>query len=481
MRPILTVLILIAIAAYDKPAFSEPFIKASNSKPTAIVRHKAIIKTLLPRPEIWPETPPPNDLCENAESISSPYPVSGEGSSIDATIDCPTLLNLPGVWYATELPYEYNDILITLCGLSEDIVDVGIVLMDDCDCDNYVNLTEFRLLDEGQCPGGFLGFEISFNSISRDINPEGRAYLPIYIANDNGQGTTFAYSFDISESQPPPMGDLCENPLIITGLPFADSLNSCDFNNDYNFGGKDVVYRVTLNNCMVLDISLCNTSPVFDTYMLLYDESSCGGGPIATNDDGCMPPGQYGTSTITDTLEAGIYYIIIDAYSGVCGQYILNVAGRACPVPGACCLQAVCIGTMYESSCDSLGGEWFESEDCQADFICPGGCSQYLPGDINMYNASWPPQAIGSDVTYLVNYFRGLLSSRPCLIDGFWCSADANGDCNIIGSDVTRMVNYFRGIAALGYCPDHIPCWPSSNDLPAQAPQNWPDCAFGGR
>jgi len=100
----------------------------------------------------------------------------------------------------------------------------------------------------------------------------------------------------------------------------------------------------------------------------------------------------------------------------------------------------------------------------------------YLPGDVNMANGAWPPSVIGGDVTYLVNYFRSLPSSEACLIEGFWCSADANGDCFIIGSDVTKLVNYFRGTTSLAYCLDYEPAWLSPNYLPEEAPDSWPDC-----
>jgi hypothetical protein len=100
----------------------------------------------------------------------------------------------------------------------------------------------------------------------------------------------------------------------------------------------------------------------------------------------------------------------------------------------------------------------------------------YLPGDANMTNGAWPPTVIGSDVTYLVNYFRSLPSSQACLLDGFWCSADANGDCNIIGSDVTKLVNYFRGLTDIEYCIDYEPTWPTPDDLPIEPPPGWPNC-----
>jgi len=100
----------------------------------------------------------------------------------------------------------------------------------------------------------------------------------------------------------------------------------------------------------------------------------------------------------------------------------------------------------------------------------------YLPGDVNMANGLWPPTIIGSDVIYLVNYFRGSSSSMPCFLGGFWASADANGDCNIIGSDVTRLVNYFKGINTIEYCTDYEPAWLTPDELPAEAPDGWPNC-----
>ena len=54
----------------------------------------------------------------------------------------------------------------------------------------------------------------------------------------------------------------------------------------------------------------------------------------------------------------------------------------------------------------------------------------------------------GPDVTYLVNYFRGM-QDCPCSR----CAGDANGSGTIIGSDVTYLVRYFSGI---GSAP--IPC-----------------------
>jgi len=51
---------------------------------------------------------------------------------------------------------------------------------------------------------------------------------------------------------------------------------------------------------------------------------------------------------------------------------------------------------------------------------------------------------LGSDVIYLVGYFKGNIPAPDPLLAG-----DANGDCQLIGSDITRLVSYFKGFNTL--------------------------------
>ena len=139
---------------------------------------------------------------------------------------------------------------------------------------------------------------------------------------------------------------------------------------------------------------------------------------------------------------------------------------------GACCVDDSCTATNTETECAGLGGNWYEGETCP-EYECVV-YYQYLPGDANMAAGSWPPNVIGADVTYLVNYFRAI--AAPCLLDGFYTSGDANGDCSVIGADVTYLVQYFRGANELHFCPDYEPSWSGSGDLPAEAPDGWPNC-----
>ncbi|MCD6160821.1 MAG: hypothetical protein J7K40_00215 [candidate division Zixibacteria bacterium] len=108
---------------------------------------------------------------------------------------------------------------------------------------------------------------------------------------------------------------------------------------------------------------------------------------------------------------------------------------------------------------------------------------EYLPGDANMFFGLWPPIVIGGDVTYLVNYFKGITTSQPCMMNNpsaptppspyFWASADANGDCIVMGSDVIRMVAYFRGQQTIEWCDQYPPGYPP---IPPTMPPGWPNC-----
>jgi hypothetical protein len=126
-----------------------------------------------------------------------------------------------------------------------------------------------------------------------------------------------------------------------------------------------------------------------------------------------------------------------------------------------------CLGTgvsQYQvpsNAGDSLGGFGFKVVEffSPVQFRSPFGDCDYMPGDINSDGL-----VIGSDLTYLVNYFRGVGNPPPdsCWNDlaGDWLysAADVNGDCLVIGSDVTFLVNYFRGAQPeLLYCPETPP------------------------
>ncbi len=152
-------------------------------------------------------------------------------------------------------------------------------------------------------------------------------------------------------------------------------------------------------------------------------------------------------------------------YSDVCDSLWPGEGNIDCD-PMFCDLDTGNYYLAYSSCCLGAGEA---GEDIGAYGL---GCYYYLPGDVNMALGIWPPTVIGGDVTYLVGYFIGG-GQASCLLDGFWCSADINGDCIIIGGDVTALVQYFVAGGPLVPCPDYEPAWPP---VPDDQPLGWPNC-----
>ncbi len=87
-----------------------------------------------------------------------------------------------------------------------------------------------------------------------------------------------------------------------------------------------------------------------------------------------------------------------------------------------------------------------------------GNCD-YIPGDINNDN-----ELTIADVTYGANYFKGVGAAPQdsCWNDStntwLYAAGDANGNCTFLGSDISYLVAYFRGDRPNpGWCPQTPP------------------------
>ena len=279
---------------------------------------------------------PANDECSSCEAVTFPSTVSG--TTVEATVDCPGLFtnDYAMVWYCVSVPYTLNNITVDFCptytDLNDSVYTIFPYLFSDCACaaENVIGYNNFAF--NAGC---------YYQPLYDFLYLPGPAtyYLPVYVLDYDLQPMAFEFDISVEEATPQEQGDACDNPFIIGSLPYTDDThNSGDFNNDYEFDGgygnllgPDVVYELTLTECMDVTVSLCNTDPMFDTYLLIYPGDDCGGTPIFGDDDYC---GAYGTSQISATLGPCTYYIVVDAYSGQSGPYVLDVTGTVCsPVP----------------------------------------------------------------------------------------------------------------------------------------------------
>jgi len=138
-------------------------------------------------------TPVANDDCVNATPIVGPYPVSGSGSNECAYIDCPGLLDWNTIWYEIDLPYGCNDVEITICAVDTDPASVGIILMDDCACDDYIVRQDGLGAGWITCPSTFQGYNMIFPSIT---GPSTWLW-PAYLIGADG-GIAFDYEINVT-------------------------------------------------------------------------------------------------------------------------------------------------------------------------------------------------------------------------------------------------------------------------------------------
>ena len=124
-------------------------------------------------------------------------------------------------------------------------------------------------------------------------------------------------------------GDTCETAVEIPGLPFADTGTTAGYTDDYDevcpYPGStspDVVYSFTPDDDVAIDIWLCNS--LYDTKVYVY-ENTCGGVPVACNDDACGDDG-YKSALYGVALAAGeTYYVVVDGYGWEAGTYLLEI------------------------------------------------------------------------------------------------------------------------------------------------------------
>ena len=132
----------------------------------------------------------------------------------------------------------------------------------------------------------------------------------------------------------------------IPSIPFNDTGNTCDNEFDYDvmcpYGGwgPDVVYAYYEENGISVDIDLCGSS--YDTKLMVFRGTPSDYEFYGCNDDFYWgePCGIY-VSKIEDLwLEPGwTYFIVVSAYGGDCGDYILAVTEHLpciveCPADG---------------------------------------------------------------------------------------------------------------------------------------------------
>ncbi|MBD3218679.1 MAG: hypothetical protein GF310_10410, partial [candidate division Zixibacteria bacterium] len=289
-----------------------------------------------------PPAAPANDQCADAEPIAGPFPQTVTGTTINSTVDCPGLLDWQAVWYSFENPYSCGNVTIDYCGTSPELVTVGVVLMDDCACDDYI-LHSNTTWDECPADGNPTSY---WNGLSA-----GTYYYPAFTGPGTygGQTQDFQFTLDIQECPPAPANDECSGAEAITlGTPTSGTTVGatidCPSIFDEWYG---VWYQFTLSstdNCNDVSVSYCGSSgasPSTVSATLVAENSEpdcCDEASMYYFTSGAFDcPNGWPQLTFEDIPDGTYYYVV--AFGADPYDFVVEINAVDCPpsMPGDNC------------------------------------------------------------------------------------------------------------------------------------------------
>jgi hypothetical protein len=242
-------------------------------------------------------------------------------------------------------------------------------------------------------------------------------------------------------------GDTIATATNIPALPYSDTGNTCAYFDDYEevcpytSTSGDVVYAYTPAANAVINISLCNS--LYDTKVFVYENNEFT--PWACNDDACGSDGFRSELTGVPVNFGNTYYIVVDGYSGACGDYVLEVSEDVpcvidCP-PGALAEgEPVCFDgydDQFNGGCNTAGTPVFSNIPCDQTGAGVTVCGTYgvypFPGftyrDTDWYHLD-PAGNTGGVVWCVTGQYSTLSgyldASLGCAAPAFIASAVAN-------------------------------------------------------
>jgi hypothetical protein len=335
-----------------------------------------------------PPTPPANDLCDDAATVSTPSNTTG--TNLYATVDdvpvCnSTTVTAPGVWY--KVAGTGNTMTATTCN-AYTAYDTKISIY----CDNCGDLI---------CQNGNDDDCVSypFRSTVSWCTEQGVDYLILVHGSMYEMGD---FQLDISDDGTPCVDPISCVPCVVTcpqnGIPEGEPLCGDEYDDTYNGGCSSTV---PVFQAITDGDTICGEAGTFvaggtnsrdtDWYeIVLTEEATLSWTVVAEyqhqaviidGTNGCdgfivlgaESGGDCDTLNITVAVFPGTYWLWAgpSVFTGVpCGSPYTAWLDIGPPFTGACCVDMVCVGTNIRSECDSLFGAWYIGEDC-ASFTCP--------------------------------------------------------------------------------------------------------------
>jgi hypothetical protein len=240
-------------------------------------------------------------------------------------------------------------------------------------------------------------------------------------------------------------GEMCEDALSVNGVPFCDTRNTYDFNDDYfpecntvACGERDVVYEFAPSSDMFLGISV--TSTEFQPHVEIYEtDTDCSNRYLY----GCANINSDSNSCITgvDVYAGYRYYIFVDGHEcGGNGTYTLNIyEGGGCVYDtcsggggnsGETCNDAIVINSLPYSYSGTTLGMNNDYDFCRYEDGAPDMVFSYTPSYTHLADILTCGNTQFESSLYIFrdgNTFAqfGPCGTRPCYTfnGGFWRNA----------------------------------------------------------
>ncbi len=445
---------------------------------------------------------PDNDECANAEDVSGTFPIVVDGTTIDATEDCPDVFGgWYGVWYKFDVPYANFNVNIDFCNTPVEIYSIGAVLHHSCVCDDYTLYSTGQFRD---CGDGYTTPTIFWNNMT---GPTTLYYL-VAMTDESDLPAPMDFHFTIYVDEIiPPENDNCADATPITEGTYYGNTTMATTDEAGYYAGHNIWYVYSPSASGIASFSLCGSD--FDTKLAVYDGYSCSPLPtlIDSDDDGC--PGKTVRSLIegVEVVYGNEYLVEVGGYSSYVGntELVVNLV-----VGGACCdhTTGACTNVPDEPTCLAMyggTGTYHAGQDC-ATYTCliftPGdNCSdpyvltlglsdlpytdynQYTCGRVNDYVGTamcyGNYYGNGEDMVYQVTFTQDMTLKFTMDPQGStWTYMELREDCPPTGGASGACVFYMRNTGSGVYSSSAISVfagtyyiivdtWPSPDCIPA--------------
>lgn len=284
-------------------------------------------------------TPPPNDLCENADiqTLSVPGSVTVNGDNTDATDT--EGIGSATAWEAFTIT-QCADVTVSYCGTIPAFANALLNLRIGCPVVDYFLYTSFDLTSCG---------DDNLSIFYEDV-PAGTYYYAVL--SEPGSVGPYSMTFSAVDcAGGGPANDQCFNAIPVpldagTSVAFSGTTIGATSANDMvpgsglDVGGDTVTvwHAFTTSECTDISVSYCGTDVLPTSYWaFLSTECPAGDNALFFNEANSSDCADGNATIFFYNVPAGTYYLPVRGEPSTAGPYSVEVSASACASAGPYC------------------------------------------------------------------------------------------------------------------------------------------------